>query len=985
MRTFEELYNRLNTAQKQAVDAIEGPVMVVAGPGTGKTQILTLRIANILRQTDTNPENILALTFTESGVSSMRKRLVEMISTPAYSVCINTFHGFCNGMIEQYPEEFPRVIGSQNITEVDQLRLIEEIIEKTPLKELKPFGDPLHYVKAILISINKLKGEGINPEELADILKKETKEFERIEDLIYETGAHKGKMKGKYQDIEKNLKKNRELRLIYNAYEEELRKRKIYDYADMIMEAMRALKENKNLLLVLQEQYQYILVDEHQDTNNAQNKILELLSSFHPNPNLFVVGDEKQAIYRFQGASLENFYHFKRLYPEAVKITLEENYRSHQLILDAAESVISGEKRLRAKGEHLPKKINIRRFETPDDEIYGLAKDIEEKIKQGARGGEITVLYRENKNASPIARLFEKAGLPFSIESETNLLEDEDVKKLILLFQTVEHIGDDETLAKALHIDVFDIEPIDIWSLLKRAKEEKITIWNIITSEEKLKEMKLESAKNIHALHEKLSRWKKVSKNKNLLDVFEIILRESGLLKHLLSSEDPVEKIEKINSLFSEVRNLVERHRNYSLKDLLLYLESLENNNIHIKKKSLGGKGERVRLMTAHKSKGMEFEYVYMVGVEDGRWGNKRVPSRIHLPDAVYGNMEKKENDKNEDERRLFYVALTRAKKEVTVSYAKTNEEGREQVPSQFIGEIREELKEEESGEAHEQAFKKEKEILFAPKQLKGVDIKDKEFIKEAFMKGGLSVTGLNNYLECPWKYVYVNLLRIPKAKNKHQMYGSAVHGALENFFKKIRYEEPEKDFLLLRFEYHLQKEPLKEQDFEEALKRGKNSLEGYYDAYDGTWIKNTISELNIKGVMLTPEIRLTGKIDKLEIINDKNEVNVVDYKTGDPKTRGEIEGTTKNSEGNIFRQLIFYSLLLNRYADGKYAMARGMIDFVEPDKKGRYKKEEFEIQEKEQKELEETIKRVGEEILEGKCWEKGCEKKECEFCALRK
>ena len=177
MRTFEELYNRLNTAQKQAVDAIEGPVMVVAGPGTGKTQILTLRIANILRQTDTNPENILALTFTESGVSSMRKRLVEMISPPAYSVCINTFHGFCNGMIEQYPEEFPRVIGSQNITEVDQLRLIEEIIEKTPLKELKPFGDPLHYVKAILISINKLKGEGINPEELADILKKETKEF----------------------------------------------------------------------------------------------------------------------------------------------------------------------------------------------------------------------------------------------------------------------------------------------------------------------------------------------------------------------------------------------------------------------------------------------------------------------------------------------------------------------------------------------------------------------------------------------------------------------------------------------------------------------------------------------------------------------------------------------------------------------------------------------------------------------------------------
>ncbi|KKT91356.1 MAG: UvrD/REP helicase [Candidatus Jorgensenbacteria bacterium GW2011_GWA2_45_13] len=248
-KTFEAYYKQLNAAQKQAVDAVEGPVMVIAGPGTGKTQILTLRIANILRTTDTEPENILALTFTESGVASMRRRLVEIIGSPAYSVVINTFHGFCNDVIKGYPEEFPHIISAEHITEVDQIKLLEEIILKLPLKELKPFGDTFYYLRAVLSNVNELKREGVDPERFVFLVKEEKKAFLAISDLYHEKGQHVGKMKGEYQKLERRIAKNEELAKVYATYQEELARAKFYDYSDMIMEVLGALSRNKNLLL----------------------------------------------------------------------------------------------------------------------------------------------------------------------------------------------------------------------------------------------------------------------------------------------------------------------------------------------------------------------------------------------------------------------------------------------------------------------------------------------------------------------------------------------------------------------------------------------------------------------------------------------------------------------------------------------------------------------------------------------------------------
>ncbi|MEI6479582.1 MAG: ATP-dependent DNA helicase [bacterium] len=984
---FEKRYSLLNTEQKEAVDAVEGPVMVVAGPGTGKTQILTLRIANILRNTDTNPGNILALTFTEAGVSTMRRRLLEFIGADAYSVGINTFHGFCNGVIKEYPEEFPRIIGSESITEVDQISLIEEIITSTTLPILKPFGEPLHHVRGILKAINDLKREGIDPEQFIEIIKKEKERFFETPDLYHEKGVHKGKMKGEFKDELKHIEKNEELCILYGAYEEKLSTRRMYDYGDMIMEVLHALTNNGDLLLILQEKHQYILVDEHQDTNNAQNKILELLANFHENPNIFVVGDEKQAIFRFQGASLQNFLHFKELYPEAKLIVLQENYRSSQLILDSAHSLIESKKVLHANTTNKNELVHLFEFSRPEVESHFLAEDIRKKLDAGCAPSDIAVLYRNNRDALPLVPELERAGVPFVIESDENVLSDLDIRKIIVLLRAINEFGEDSRVAEAMHIDFLKLDPLDVYRVIRASRDLRAPLYDVLRSEKVLRELNLENADAIKLFYGKLKELSVVGKNKGLQEFFGMVLRESGFLSYALGHEDMIQKMERVNGFFDEIQKLTERKPDTKLSEFLSYIATMEANKILIKKSSFSAFGNRVRLMTAHKSKGQEFEYVYMIGAFDGHWGNKKNKDSIKLPGSVFSLSQdlKIENNSIDDERRLFYVSLTRAKKSVTISYAKESISGREQLPTQFLSEMKAELIENCDTSNFEKEFSDHKELLFAPTAPSHASIKDKEFIRNLFAERGLSATALNNYLDCPWKYFYQNLIRIPSAKEPHQLFGTAIHAALDDFFSSFSEGgKSTKQYLLDRFAFHFDRQSFLEGDKADYMARGEKALSGYFDSYHATWATNVKTEFDVKGILFTPEIALSGKLDKLEFADDMREVNVVDYKTGKPKTRGVIEGTTESSNGNIKRQLVFYKILLDRYEKGKYHMVSADIDFVEPDDKGRYKKERFYVTDEEVSELSDTITRVVAEIHALSFWETRCGEEKCEFCKLR-
>ena len=323
--TFEELYKTLNAEQRRAIDAIEGPVMVIAGPGTGKTTILTLRIANILKETDTPASGILAITYTESGVKAMRMKLREIIGARADEVRIHTFHGFAASVISEFDEHFPHLYRSKQMTDIETEDMMRKILQEKRFSKLRPLGDAEFYVRKIISTISEAKREAWTPEIVKVFAKEEIERTKNDEDSLSSRGKTKGALKAEALKRIEKCERAIIFADVYEEYEKRKRDERKMDFDDLISELIFALKKDKLLLQLLQEKFLYILVDEHQDTNDSQNLIVKMLADFFDNPNLFVVGDEKQAIYRFQGASVENFLSFEKKWSSMETIQLKNN------------------------------------------------------------------------------------------------------------------------------------------------------------------------------------------------------------------------------------------------------------------------------------------------------------------------------------------------------------------------------------------------------------------------------------------------------------------------------------------------------------------------------------------------------------------------------------------------------------------------------------------------------------------------------------
>ncbi len=993
MEKFETLYLKLNSAQKEAVDAIEGPVMVIAGPGTGKTSILTLRIANILKKTDTRPEQILALTFTESGVQSMRAKLIEIMGAEAYKVNIHTFHGFANVQIKRFGDVFPRIIASENISEIQKAALVEEIIDTHSFKILRPYGDPHYYVSSIISSIQHLKRENMTVDDFTKYIEKREAEFNSSDDLYYESGVHQGKMKGKYASVQKQIEKNKELLVAYEEYENALVKQKLYDYEDMLLELIKAMREKNDFLLMLQEEYQYFLADEHQDANNAQNAILELLASFHESPNLFVVGDEKQAIFRFQGASLQNFLYFKEKYSNVELINLVENYRSTQTILDASHSLIShseGEKigrvELQANVPHAAHPIIVAEFSTEEIERKWIAKEVRKLIESGVSPCQVAVLFRKNREADALASAFNSEGIAYALFTDQDILEDHEVRKLILILEAINDPLQEGYVGEIMFFDLFDLPLVEVHDSFRKSRTERKPLLEILRTHA-LADSKM---KEFHYLLLSLA---SSAKNTDLITFFESLLSKTGYSTYLVVGTDgrahhPLRNLASFEVFLNEVKRFAQNNRGARLSDFLEYLRRLEKYHIRVKSSIFSKDQDKVVLMTAHKSKGLEFEYVFVTGVTEAMWGNTRDNKKFDLPFASSSHID--------DDRRLFYVALTRAKKKAIISYGTSESDGRTLLPSQFILTIDPTLVEKPDFSKAEEEIRKQSAMpdFVSPKE----SILDKEYLRKIFLSEHFSVTSLNNFLSCPIKYFFNNLIRIPQLQTKHQMYGTAIHDTLRIFQGRLTAldDHVTKEDLLTLFEKEIRSKPLSKIDFEESMNKGRKSLSGYFDTYKNSWKTNVFSEYAVTGIeipILGTEhvVTLRGIIDKIELgkvdRHVKQTVHVVDYKTSKPKSRNEIEGNTKNANGDYKRQLLFYKLLLNgnKKEDALYFMKTGEIDFIEPDEKGNYLKELFDIEDEEVRELRTCIEDTLKEIYTFDFFDKGCLKGDCESCHLLK
>ncbi len=981
--------NKLNSAQREAVESIDGPVMVIAGPGTGKTQILTLRIANILLKTDTAPNSILALTFTESGAKAMRERLRKYIGQTAYLIPIFTFHGFAQKLISEYPDAYSRVIGGRPINDLEKINLLESILNCEEIKVLRPMGNPTYYVTHIIRIIGKLKQEYITPDTLLTIINQQQKELEGIE-KIHTKGAHKGKVRGEYTKKEQGIAKNLELLFVYRRYEALMMSHNFYDFEDMIVETVMALSTNENILRDLQENYQYILADEHQDVNGSQNKILELLASFHDSPNIFAVGDEKQAIFRFQGASLENFLYFTSQYKGTKVISLTENYRSGQQILDTAHSLVVVEdgplKELRIPLTTQPdtvSKVERREFAHQAVEDTWLVESIKEQVSNGIPANEIAVIVRTNREVESLAALLRKSGLAVTASAEGDILLHPITHAVLGLINAVITDKSETALFSVLHGTYWGIDANDLLKILSAQSYDKI-IWQIMSDEDLLKEL---SVGNIGAVTN-VVRVIDEARNREVHEaphrVLEFLLQESGFLKHLIKY-DAFEGTRVVRRLYDEIESMVSRDGVGTLREVSLAFTTRINYGLPLNAPYIVTNNESVQVMTAHKSKGLEFEVVFIPHLTDSAWSGANKKTYFDIPLKVGEN--ENHHEYIEDERRLLYVAMTRAKSCLCLSSSGTNSEGKELIPARLIEDMDTSLIEICDTSEQDKTFDPTANISSSDR---GVII-DSKVLLELLAERGFSATSLNNYLRSPWDYFYRNMLRIPEVQAVHMQFGTAVHNTLEYVTRHHNQSGgslPPDSEIKKKLEQELNRLPVNTQEYVRLLEKGLKTLFLYIPHLVKQLPKETKAEMKLRVLLPTglpelPEVILTGKLDRIDIGEDGKAYRVVDYKTGKPKSRNVIEGNTKDSDGGYKRQLVFYALLLSLHDDERYACKEGVLSFVEADSKGVIKEEAFTITTEEIEELKQTIIKVTKEIIQGQFLNTRCDPETSDYCDL--
>lgn len=987
-QVFKDTYGMLNPAQKKAVDTIEGPVIVVAGPGTGKTQILTLRIANILKKTDIGPENILALTFTNSGVFSMRKRLLEIIGDDAYRVNIFTFHSFCENIIKNFSIYFPEFEQFTVIDDLEKVKILEDIINSGDYEELSTFHDPYWHINNIKTAINDIKFEGLSPEEFENIIPEWEKYMMMDESMFYKVNRgvnKKGDMKeAEKLKVEKRVQKAKEVSDIFYKYQEIIKEKGLYDFSDMILLVLKELESNENLKMEVQEQYQYILVDEHQDTNDGQNRLIELLTDaphLGGRPNLFTVGDEKQSIYRFQGASENTFKYFSEIYNDVEIVNLEENYRSTSDILDSSHELITStdeeHQKLNSNKDN-GGKVLISPFSNYKFELLYLADDISRKIKEGVDPEDIAVIYRNNKDVIDIKSVFINKEIPYTILSKDSILDDVNITNIINIIKVIKNPNDNESLGNVLLINFLKLDQYDVVNVLnthsRLNRSNGIKLFQAISDEEFLQNSGVTDTKPFIEFTKLIKELIVKSNESNFVDFFKELLEDVGYLQYMLDSSDSRDQLVKLDKLFDEVKNQSLKTKGYNISNFVKFVDSYNKYKLDID----SGNPEvvnGVQLITAHKSKGMEFEHVYIINAVRKSWEKKRGGMKISLPiDSPQGD--------ESDERRLFYVAMTRSKEQLNISYSITDTEGKPQEKSKFVNEIGEEYAEYIDTDDYEEE-NIDNLIQFIKPIKEDKRIWDKEFLKNLFLKKGLNVSALNNYIDCPKKYFFRNLIQLPSGYSSSLMFGNLIHHSLEKFFILSKKEEKiiSEDKLLKIFKDVIDKTSLIDKEYDLFLKRGNELLSNYYKEYSNDWIFNIETEESIKRQFeldTGDEIRLSGNLDKIEYLDSEIEgkINIVDYKTGKPYSE-----KSKDEKESLDRQIIFYHLLLENWKGDKYIINEATLDFVEKNKKDEYEKKILSVSKEDVAEIKELVNKVSGEIMSGEFLDKGCGKKTCEWC----
>ena len=1027
---FKQELKKLNKQQRKAVDAIEGPVMVVAGPGTGKTHILSARIGQILQQTDVFPHNILCLTYTDAGAFAMRERLLSFIGPDAHKVHIYTFHSFCNTVVQDHLDLFG-LRDLEPISDLERMDIIRKLIDDLPdghaLKSLK--NDNYLYEKRLRSLFDNIKNENWL---VADIYQKIQEYLEDLpykEDFIYKRKYKhhkKGDPKeGKIKDEQKRMEKLRLAVELFPKYQAALAKAKRYDFSDMLLWVAKVFRENEYLLRSYQERYMYILVDEFQDTNGIQNAILNMLTDYWDKPNVFVVGDDDQSIFEFQGARVKNILGFHDLYEKEIEVViLDKNYRSTQPILDTAKALIDNndlrlvnqignakvEKKLDAahdRVKNLKTKPSIIAYYNSVHETAAIAQKIEALKAQKVPLSEIAVIYRKHKQAENLIKLLERKDIAYETKRRVNILDLTFTQNILAILKYFHRefekpYSAEMQLFKLLHFDFFEISAQDLSKMtvfmandksrkIREKEYDLILKWReFIGQTERLKALKIEAADKLKNIHNLLVELIRDQHNLRLPMIFERIINRSGLLKYVAESSDKIWLMQVLSTLFNFVQRETAKNPKITVKQLLNTVALMEKNQIpmYLQKPFFAEDG--VNLLTAHSSKGLEFEYVFLLDCVADNWQPKNTGNRgFKLPDTLTLSGAE---DEMEAARRLFYVGMTRAKTSLQISYGKENADGKKQTKTQFIDEIlSKDLKIDNRKLSNSEIL--DAQVLMVSESSKPsiapLSKAEADGLLENFV---MSATALCRYLECPLSFYYENVLKVPYTSSEAASYGTAVHYALKRLAERIHdpfYPEiPSYNMFFRDFEMDLerQKMHLQPDQLERRRNLGKRDLPVYFKNRLEYFIGNKLieAELEIRNVEVKG-VPLKGAIDKIDKI-ERNEVRIIDYKTGKFRKEKVTPPNEKNPlGGDYWRQVVFYKILLENFHSRNYRVTDGKIDYVEPDQKtGENHFATIDIQQKHVQTVTQQIVDTYEKIHQHKFYE-GCGKPHCHWCNFTK
>ncbi|MEO6110042.1 MAG: ATP-dependent DNA helicase [Candidatus Saccharimonadales bacterium] len=1056
---FSERYTQLNTAQKEAVDHIDGPVMVIAGPGTGKTELLSVRTANILSKTDTLPENILCLTFTESGAAAMRQRLVGIIGKDAYKVAIHTFHSFGTEIINQNREYFYRGAmfePADDLSRYEILRgIFDELDYKNPLASMMN-GEYTHQTDATKV-ISEIKRSGLTSDQLLAIIEASEIALDNAERLVAPilSGTVSAKVRDNLTEIlpelqvfaaesetlfditplaraiysglvtaielsqtehptkpitawkkkwleknasgdfvfksRKHLIKLRAVAFVYYEYLNRMEQASLFDYDDMILQVVHAMEVNDDLRFNLQEKYLYIMVDEFQDTNLAQLRILHSLTDNPVNeglPNILIVGDDDQAIYSFQGADISNILSFEEIYPAVSKVVLKDNYRSGEAVIaESREVIIQGNDRLENKDPDIDKQLTAQKNLTAivelihapsiDSERHWLVNSVAESIKKGTAPADIAVLTRRHHEIKSLLPYFEAAGITVNYERQENVLEQppivalEQLANVVIALGKGEHDTANSLLPRLLAHSAWGITPKELWELSTTAYQNRQHWLEVMTT-----------TPRFLAIHSWLIELAALAPNMALEPMIDRLIgqnedgvSQSPFFEYFFASDKLAETPTQYLDCLAALRTIRSKLRDYRPKDpptLASFIEFIGlhrrlGSNIMVKHTSLEGDDTAVNLMTAHKSKGLEFDTVYIFNGVDNVWGEKAISRgrSINYPE----NLTFADAGGTADERlRLFYVAMTRAKARLVMSYSDTNDSDKSTLIASFLSE--------KAGIAKDIPALNDTQLTtaaelawYTPLVEPSTDLQ--KILAPTLQNYRLSTTHLNAFIDLPHggpqHFLLNHLLHFPSTKSPSASYGTAIHDTLQHAHVHLSATGEQKPLedILQDFEVNLKKARLSSLDYNTYHQKGSEQLQAFLAVKYETFNREQKAELDFgnQEVMLH-DAHLTGKIDVVDINAKEKTMIVTDYKTGKPATSWKGSDDNEKIKLHKYRQqLMFYHLMIKESRDyHNYTAEIGRLEFIEPTKTGEISTLEMSFE-------KEEIERFT--LLIGKIWEK--------------